>query len=341
MYTWSTDQCERLWSDIVEITQDTTNDGGHFIGSLVYIESGQFQITSIPKLLLIDGQQRLTTISVLLYALANHIDENKIDMDPNSDSIKYYYLLNREEQDEDFKFKILLTNSDKETYTRLISGHTDIAENPGNLILNNYRFFQRKLSTTDIHPKEIFSAISRLEVVDVALDRRYDDPQLIFDSLNSTGVDLSEPDRIRNYILMGQEQEKQKYLYEAYWRPMEERFGRKGYDEFFHWFVRDYLTMKGGGQIPRVGGIYEAFKSYVTSGKYGSTEEIVQDMHKCASYYAEFALAKGDFDPEIKSRLEEIRSLNVTVSYPFLLELFDDYTKKLLSTSDLLAILNI
>ena len=340
MYSWTTAQCDRLWNDLVDVAQDRDGGGGHFVGSIVYIESGLFQVTTIPKLLLIDGQQRLTTISLLLCGLSNHITEKEVATQIKSETIRNYYLINREE-DGDLRYKILLTDTDRASYVRLINGDASPDTGPTNLLVRNYRFFLRKLADTTLSPDEIYQAINRLEVVDVALDRRYDDPQLIFDSLNSTGIDLSEPDRIRNYILMGLEPGEQKDLYERHWHPMEESFGRKGYDEWFNWFVRDYLTIKNEGRIPKVGGVYEAFKAYAQGRENGSSKELVADMHRFSNYYLELALGKGEADSDIKEALEEIRSLNVTVSYPFLLQLFDDFASGVLGRSDLLAILDI
>jgi len=194
MYSWTTSQCERLWNDLVALAKDPEG-GGHFVGSIVYIEGGLYQVTTIPRLLLIDGQQRLTTISLLLCALSNHMTENALDSQVKSETIRNYYLVNREE-DGDLRYKILLTNADRAHYVRLINGDITTDPDPENLLVRNYRLFLRKLADKKLSPDEVYQAINRLEVVDISLDRRYDDPQLIFDSLNSTGLDLSEPDRI-------------------------------------------------------------------------------------------------------------------------------------------------
>ena len=339
MYSWSTTQCQRLWDDITDVVNNP-NEGGHFVGSVVYIETDHFHLSTIPKVLLIDGQQRITTISLLLCALANHILEKKITSNVKGETIRNYFLVNREEEG-DLHYKILLTNSDKDSYLRLINNADSLQSEPTSLLANNYKFFQRKIAESTISTDEIYEAINRLEIVDVSLDRRYDDPQLIFDSLNSTGMDLSEPDRIRNYILMGLEPKAQKDLYEQHWHPMEESFGREGYDTHFNWFVRDYLTIKNNGRIPKVGGVYEALKAYAKGNTDESAVTLVSDMHRYSNYYIELVLGWGQYTKEIKTAIEEIRMLRVGVAYPFLLQLLNDFDADILQESHLLEILNL
>ena len=163
----------------------------------------------------------------------------------------------------------------------------------------------------------------RLFIVDVALEKDKDNPQLIFESLNSTGLDLSQADLIRNYILMGQEIKLQTELYEKYWFPMEQSYGNE-YTASFDWFMRDYLSVKTG-TIPRIDRVYDSFKTYASSTKAPATiTEVVQDIYKFSGYYVNMVLHKEP-DAELQKGFKNISKLKVDVCYPFLLPVYNDY----------------
>ena len=166
--------------------------------------------------------------------------------------------------------------------------------------------------------------MDRLVIVNVSLDRNYDNPQLIFESLNSTGLDLSQADLIRNYILMGLEPRKQEELYKDYWFPMEQSFGHSERSPQFDRFIRDYLTIKNSGKIPIIGEVYSDFKNYVRNLKEGNIKNIVADIYLYSKYFVKLTLLKED-DEEIRKILSDIKDLKVDVAYPFLLEVYDDY----------------
>ena len=188
----------------------------------------------------------------------------------------------------------------------------------------------------------MYVGIQRLRIVDIVLDRPDDNPQLIFESLNSTGLELSQADLIRNYVLMGQKPNFQKRLYETYWLPMEQRFGDQ-YTGRFDEFIRDYLTLKTR-QIPNIRNVYDSFKAYVQEKTNSETSEtietIVADISRYSKHYVRIALGKEE-NIDIRDCFADINALEVTVAFPFLLEVYEDYTRKCIQKSELIEILRL
>jgi len=171
-------------------------------------------------------------------------------------------------------------------------------------------------------------------VVDISLNRDQDNPQLIFESLNSTGRELGQADLIRNFILMGLEPQLQANLYEHSWHPMELDFGQEAYTKHFDSFMRHYLTVKTG-TIPKLREVYEAFKQYTRTSKAGDVGELVKGIHTFAAYYCAMALGKEQ-DPDLKLAFHDILELKVDVAFPLLLELYHDYTTDVMSKEEFL-----
>ena len=209
-YKWTLKHCEQLWNDIVNAANNSFTKG-HFIGSIVYIESGLYQVSSVPQLLVIDGQQRLTTMSLLLAALAKSLGDSKIEGDLTKKKLENYYLFNSQE-DGELRYKIVLNRTDKDTLISLVE-ERDPPTSISHHILENYEFFKEQIQGAQISQTQIYEGIKKLIVVSISLDRNYDNPQLIFESLNSTGLDLSQADLIRNYILMGLEPKEHSRIY--------------------------------------------------------------------------------------------------------------------------------
>ena len=231
-YSWQIAQCDKLLKDIIRISKDPSVPG-HFIGSIVYFQEGIHAVSDVPELLVIDGQQRLTTVSILIAAIADFIKDNDVEIETSYTKLQNYYLLNAEEEG-NLRYKLLLTRRDKETLIDLIKG-IPAKEDHSQRVIENFIFFKDKLNTENV--VSIYNGVQRLFIVDVALEKDKDNPQLIFESLNSTGLDLSHADLIRNYILMGQETNLQNELYERYWYPMEQSYGND-YSTYFDWFMR-------------------------------------------------------------------------------------------------------
>jgi len=326
-YSWTLKECKQLWEDIIKAGKDG-KISSHFLGSIVYVEKGLYQISTIPKLLLIDGQQRLTTISLFLSALSKVLKEPINGM--SSDKLKNYYLINRDEEEEK-RYKLILTKSDKETLFKIID-HKELFDEDSQRIKDNYKFFAEQISKNNI--EEVFNGLNKLTIIDVSLDRERDNSQLIFESLNSTGLELTQADLIRNYVLMGLEKQEQDNLYNDYWSPMEKSFSYAKHSTLFDRFMRDYLTINTG-KIPNIKDVYSAFKLY-TQNKH--IKDLVADVYKYSKYFVNIALEKEE-DSEIKAIFSNINTLKVDVSYPFLLEVYEDYIQERITKEEFMQIL--
>ena len=332
-YSWTDKECRQLWSDILR-TGSNSAISVHFIGSIVYIEAGLSQVSHQSPLLVIDGQQRLTTVMLLLAALATALAETEPVDGFSARKLRNYYLLNPEETGERH-YKLLLSQTDKTTLTAIISGNEQPREHSIK-VMQNFALFEELLADCKDDYTAVCNGLAKLVVVDIALNRDQDNPQLIFESMNSTGRELSQADLIRNFILMGLEPVLQTRLYEQFWRPMELAFGQEAYGTHFDAFMRHYLTVKTG-DIPRLDEVYEAFKGHARSPKTAEAgiEALVKDIRDFARYFCAMALG-AEPDDELKLALHDLRELKVDVAYPFLLELYHDYATSVLSKADLI-----
>ena len=324
-YSWTERECRQLWDDIL---RTGNNDAivAHFVGSIVYIEQGIYQVISPPALLVIDGQQRLTTVMLILEALARRVgDEEPVD-GFSAKKIRNYYLLNPLE-DGERGFKLLLTQTDRQSLLALMQQQPQPAD-PSLRITENFAFFEERVQAVGADLSTLCKGLAKLMIVDIALSRDQDNPQLIFESMNSTGRALSQADLIRNFILMGLDPAQQTRLYEAHWRPMEVAFGQAAYGTHFDDFMRHYLTLKTSGAIPNVRAVYEAFKAHARSPKVAEAgvDALVADIHTYAGYYCAMALDK-ESTKDLALAFRDLRELRVDVAFPFLLELYDDYAR--------------
>jgi uncharacterized protein with ParB-like and HNH nuclease domain/predicted transport protein len=332
-YSWTEKECKQIWDDIIRCG---SNDkiSAHFIGSVVYVEKGLYSVSSQTPLLVIDGQQRLTTITLLLSALTEVIKDDEPVEDFSKNKLKGYYLTNPLESGDKF-YKLILSQTDNQSLKAILN-NSEQPENKSIRVTDNYQLFKTWLeSEKDL--KVVCTGLSKLMVVDISLDRDQDNPQLIFESMNSTGKELSQADLIRNYILMGLEPELQTRMYEQYWRPMELAFGQEAYTNHFDGFMRHLLIVKTG-DIPKIGEVYDAFKAYSRSPDIASlgVEGIVSDIRNFAKYYCAIALGL-ESDAELNAAFHDVRELKVDVSYPLLLELYSDYVNDILIKSEFLS----
>lgn len=333
-YSWTEKQCGQLWDDILRAgSNDQVN--AHFIGSIVYVEKGLYAVTGNSPLLVIDGQQRLTTVMLLIEAISRQLGNEELMDRFSAEKLRNYYLVNHLEKGEG-KYKLILSQTDKTSLIAILDNH-DLPNDFSIRIRENFDFFVNKLS--EIKDMAIVcKGLAKLVIVDISLDREQDNPQLIFESLNSMGLELNQADLIRNFVLMRLEPELQTRLYSQYWRPMEIQFGQEAYSEYFDSFMRHYLTLKTG-DIPREKDVYEAFKTYANSSGI-SIEELVTDIKKFAGYYCAMALG-AENDEDLKTVFQDIRELKVDVASPFLLETYKDYNSSDLSKKDLLNVLRL
>ena len=324
-YDWKEENCEQLFQDLLKMHHSDRKS--HFFGSIVSnIQSGT------EDRFIIDGQQRITTVSLMLIAMVNAYKAGDIQATDNKlvDKIFKRYLVDEYQEDER-KVKLKPIKKDMDAFDSLLYKPKD-QYIKGSNVTRNYEFFYDKIMKSGLTMDELFETIKKLEVINIKLDED-DDPQLIFESLNSTGLDLSEADKIRNYLLMSLAPADQDDLYTRYWNPIEES---TKYDPSS--FVRDYLTMKQG-KIGRIDKIYFIFKEYAENEK-TSRAELLEEMHHYAKIYSQIDNANMGVD-KINRKLNQVRTLDSTVAYPFYMAFFDYAEKNGLSDEEKYRVLDI
>ena len=324
-YDWKEENCEQLFQDLLKLYHSERKN--HFFGSIVSnIQSGT------EDRLIIDGQQRITTVSLMLIAMVNAYKAGDIQATDSKlvDKIFKRYLVDEYQEDER-KVKLKPIKKDMDAFDSLLYKPKD-QYIKGSNVTRNYEFFYDKIIKSGLTMDELFETIKKLEVINIKLDED-DDPQLIFESLNSTGLDLSEADKIRNYLLMSLAPAEQDDLYTRYWNPIEES---TKYDPSS--FVRDYLTMKQG-KIGRIDKIYFIFKEYAEN-EMASRAELLEEMHHYAKIYAQIDNADMGID-KIDRKLNQVRTLDSTVAYPFYMAFFDYAEKNSLADEEKYRVLDI
>ena len=303
-YDWKTENCKQLYDDLIKVIRCKRKS--HFFGSIVSVHNdGEFN-----EYLVIDGQQRLTTISLILLAMYN-LMKNGILM-PAKDNLaeKIYktYLID-EWQDDDTRIKLKPVKNDRHAFRKLFDEESEHI--PDSNLTINYNYFYSRIQKEEVTLDELYDAITKLEIINITLNQDYN-PQMIFESLNSTGVALSEGDKIRNFILMGLPTKQQNDFYEKYWNKIELC---TNYDVSI--FVRDYLSVKQQ-LIPSMNKVYFTFKAFVAeSGT--ETEPLLQELLNYAKWYE--VLLKGQTaDKELNFCIYRLNRLETTVTRPFFLE---------------------
>lgn len=338
-YSWDEKQCQQLWDDIMRVG---TNDSisVHFIGSIVYVQGGHSSVTLEAPLLVIDGQQRLTTLTILLEALARSVGETEPIDGFSAKKIRHNFLTNPLEEGNRF-YKLLLSDTDQETLKAVVR-NAEYPKEHSIRIRENFEFFLERITDKKTTIEQVCRGVAKLMIVDIALEREQDNPQLIFESMNSTGKALSEADLIRNYILMGLEPKLQTEIYQDLWRPMEVEFGQEAYGDQFDDFMRHYLTIKMG-DIPRQSEVYEAFKEY-SQGFFadgGAVRALVEDIRKYSQYFVYMALG-AEKRPRFKTLFDDLFiDMNYTVAMPFLMEVYSDFQDDHISEEQFVEIITL
>ncbi|MGH1602929.1 GmrSD restriction endonuclease domain-containing protein [Helicobacter pylori] len=338
LYSWEKEQCEQLWDDIIK-TGGNDQIEGHFIGSIVFVHDGIYT-TNYNELLIIDGQQRLTTITLLFIALRDHLnDEDEFLKKFSRQKIQNRYLINSDEKG-DKKFKLILSEPDRDTLLSLIDENKRKPSEPSLKIMENFKLFEEWIRKNTDKLETIFKGLDKLMIVWIALKKEKDDPQLIFESMNSKGIELTKADLIKNYIIMETEDEKQEDFYNQYWRAMEENFKQSEKqskrEDLFDRFVRHYLTIKTR-EIPNINKVYEAFKRYQQERGI-ETEALLQDLQKYYGFFCQIVFKK-EADKDLNKALSFLVDLEMDVIYPLLLELYSDYIDGVLSKQDFIPII--
>ncbi|MBS6339874.1 MAG: DUF262 domain-containing protein [Eubacterium limosum] len=331
-YSWDLEQCKRLWDDIVEMQKK--NKAGHFVGSIVNIAE-QAMPTGVQKFMIIDGQQRMTTLALLLISLRDYAMEHPEDTTINFRRINSM-LLKNEYEIGDEQYKLLLTETDRAMLIGLVERNL-IQTTSSSRILENYQFFSDRIADMELKPAEIYESIGKLQIVNITLDRAVDDAQAIFESLNSTGKELSESDLIRNYVLMGLETSEQNYVYTHQWRPMELLFDYEKQDSIMDKFFRDYLTMKLT-RIPKINCVYDEFKAYHLNCEFASVRELCEDLLTYAKYYTDMIFRRS-LNPNVEALYTDIHALRMDVAYPFLLKVHSDCVEGAITEENLIEIM--
>lgn len=320
-YSWGTKHCQQLWKDVIRVGSDPKIKG-HFLGSVVYV-AAEDNSAAITRWLLIDGQQRMTTLTLLLIALRDRIKElqdagEDLGEVSTPEELDDYYLRNRHGKG-DRRHKLHLRRADHNTLIAQLDGK-GIPDAASERVKENFSFLRDLVSKADV--QIVYAGIKKLVVVDVCLTRGQDDPQMIFESLNSTGVDLTQADLIRNFVLMRLDETSQTQLYEEYWQPIEQAFGRR-YRTEFDKFVKDFLTLQLRPGTPlKAAEIYHEFRSFFlrTVDKRG-VDGILSDLRRFGTYYTAFSLGQ-EKQPVLKEAFSRLRSL-IEVASPVVLTLYD------------------
>lgn len=332
-YDWTEEQCQQLFDDILEIGKRPKEEAKvHFIGSIVYVCNDEYTTEEVEQLVIIDGQQRITTITLMLIALY-HFAENEEDNNL-AGTIYDYYLINRNATDDSFKIKLKATDNN-ERDLRLLLDNRPIPNSEYSNIKNNYNFFMKNI--TRENRDLIYEGFRRLLFVEIRLERGKDNAQKIFESLNSTGLDLSQADLIRNYILMGLEPAEQTRLFNRYWATIESNTKLDG-TSYVSDFIRDFLTMKFG-DIPNKNRVYYTFKHKYRIEENLNLDEILGEILNYSDIYKMLINPQIIGDSDIRREISYLKYIEVNVSYPFLLQVIDDYLHEYISKEVLLNIL--
>lgn len=340
VYSWDREECMQLWRDI---HRAGSHDGlaSHFTGSIVYIQ-GEGTIMNPKPALIIDGQQRTTTLTILLAALAAHLETLPADeQEPitgfSPAKVRGNWLTNPLETGDRF-MKLILSQGDKDALKAVVQGFP-LPSDETSRVVTNYQIFATALSASGTDVAAICRGIAKLQIVAVQLEQGVDNPQLVFEAMNSTGKRLSQTDLIRNFVLMDLPAGEQVKLYEGFWFPMEKAF-RDTDERRFDEFVRHYLTLRTG-RIPRLQDIYDAFKDHAfASDEAGrGRTSLVEDLNRHAQYFVKMALG-AETEPELAARFREIEQLKATVVYPFLLRVYGDFADGIVTSTEFAEILD-
>lgn len=334
-YDWTLSQCKQLLHDILEAGKNDKINA-HFIGSIVYVHDDVYTASGLTELTIIDGQQRLTTITLIyitLYRLAKRINNQML-----VNRIQRTYLIN-EFAPETEKLKLKPTDNNRDALSHLLVSNDGDEFKGYSRIIENFNYF--KTSINENNYETVQRGLAKLIFVDIALDRQKDNPQRIFESLNSTGLELSQSDLIRNYILMGLTRTNQDKIYKNYWDVIE----RNAKDETLNKsrvsdFIRDYLTLKNK-EIPNKGDVYAKFKEQYPTTTIDQLELILTELKSLVKYYNKLINPRNEPDKEIRTQLEYINRLEINVAFPFLMKVYEDYSNSIIDKITFNAILSL
>lgn len=325
-YSWQNKHCAQLLNDLKGLIKKP--DVPHFFGSIV---SSHMQGGKREDFLIIDGQQRLTTISILLIAIVDLLKHKKVT--PKDDrlieKITKKHLVD-EYQEDQRKIRLKPIKDDCKAFDALFGDESDFVD--GSNVTSNFRYFRDRILNENIDIDDLYDAISRLQTIDIFLEKD-DDPQLIFESLNSTGLELEEGDKIRNFILMGLSSELQEKYYEAFWNKIEKNTHFKVSD-----FFKDYLTLKLNRTVV-IKDIYFTFKDYVKKNN-DDIEVLLQDLLEYSKLYA-IILNPMQYQNSFTAVLVRLSQLEFTVIFPVVLAILKRWNEKNLTDQEVTELLRV
>jgi uncharacterized protein with ParB-like and HNH nuclease domain len=333
-YDWTNSECRELLHDIISVEKE--NRGTHFIGSIVFIHEGTYSTSEVKELVIIDGQQRLTTINILYVALYRFALENNRSQD--AEKLYNMFLTNQYVQNESSKLKLKQTDSNSEAFSAILMGNTP-QQNTYSNVTENYIFFRRLIDEDNF--EIVLKGLNRLIFVEISLERDKDDPQRIFESLNSTGLDLSQSDLIRNFILMDLPPKDQNRIFQSIWNPIETNARDINMQKsMVSEYIRDYLTLRNK-KIPNKNKVYLEFKSLYANRKDEAYHQELENIKSLSVHYNKFINPATVGDSKLRKELEYIHRLEINVAYPFLLQIFEDAENGLLSYDEILKVLSL
>ena len=308
----------------------------HFIGSIVYVHDDVYTASRIKELTVIDGQQRLTTLTLVYLVL--HRLAKVIKNEGLVNEISETYLINKFSPEEE-KLKLRPTDNNDRALKYLLRSDENEEYSDFSKLIDNFNYFKGRI--TEDNYQTVLKGLSKLMFVEVSLDREKDDPQRIFESLNSTGLELAQADLIRNYILMGLNRKDQNKIYQNYWEVIE----KLAKDETLNVsrvsdFIRDYLTIENKN-IPNKGKVYLEFKAKYPTTTLDELEVNLSGIKSLVKHYNKLINPKNETDKEIRLQLEYINRLEINVAYPFLMKVYDDYSNAIIDKTTFIKVLDL
>lgn len=333
-YDWTNTECKDLLNDIISV--ETEDRGTHFIGSIVFVHEGTYSTSEVKELVIIDGQQRLTTINILYVALYRFAKEN--DKLQDADRLYNMFLTNQYVKNESSKLKLKQTDTNSLAFKAIMLS-TEVTFNAFSNVIENYNYFRSIINGENF--EVVLRGLNRLIFVEISLERDKDDPQRIFESLNSTGLDLSQSDLIRNFILMDLPPKDQNRIFETIWNPIEENAkDLVKQSSLVSDYIRDYLTLRNK-KIPNKNKVYAEFKNLYSNKKDEAYQQELENIKSLSVHYKKFINPTTVAEQSIRNELEYITRLEINVAYPFLLQVFEDAENGMLTKEDLIKVLKL
>ncbi len=333
-YDWTTNECKQLINDIISVENEAR--GTHFIGSIVFIHEGTYSISEVKELVIIDGQQRLTTINIIYVSLFRYAKENNLTKE--AEMIYNMFLVNQYVQNESSKLKLKQTDNNSNAFKAIMNAMESQVGSYSNVI-ENYNFFGGIITNENFIT--ILNGLKRLVFVEISLERGKDDPQRIFESLNSTGLDLSQSDLIRNFILMDLEPKEQSRIFDNIWNPIEQNArDLTKQKSLVSDYIRDYLTLKNK-KIPNKSKVYLEFKKLYSDESNDAFFQELENIKSLSVHYKKLINPNSVEDQNLRRELGYISRLEINVAFPFLLQVLEDNDNGIIDTSTLLNILEL